>query len=127
MALPLFETHPGPLVTIKICRMSQTETKSLYSEVPQVLISQLEAPVSGRTLELMSYVEDEGPGDIANLITFYACMAAENKETIDLFDRNVVRMLLRLQEFLLSWQNDLVYDEIHQREESAKTGLAEDE
>lgn len=107
--------------------MLHTETKSLYSEVPQVLISQLESPVSGRTLELMSYVEDEGPGDIANLITFYACMAAENKETIDLFDRNVVRMLLRLQEFLLSWQNDLVYDEIHLREESAKTGLAEDE
>lgn len=107
--------------------MLQTEKKSIYSEVPQVLIGGLEAPVSHRTIELMSYLEGECPGDVANLITYHACVIAENKDTTDLFDRNVTRMLLRLQEFLLSWQNDIMYDEIHLREESAKTALAEDE
>ncbi len=107
--------------------MSNTERKSIYSEVPQVLIGGLEAPVSHRTIELMSYLEGECPGDVANLITYHACVIAESKDSMDLFDKDTVKKLLRLQEFLLSWQNDIMYDQVHLMEESAKTALAEDE
>lgn len=90
--------------------MTHTETitvspaqKALFTELQQLTIS-------AETLKFLGYVEEMEPGQIARSLTDHLCdlsMRAED-EPGNLYSTKEMVFYLRLQQFLMSWEEDRV-------------------
>lgn len=93
--------------------MTHTETlkvspleKALFTELKQLTIS-------SETLKFLSFIEAMEPGQIARSLTFHLCEMADRADDMpgNHFSNKEVVYFLRLQQFLMSWQEDIDYEE----------------
>lgn len=93
--------------------MQHTETikvspveKALFTELKQLTIS-------AETITLLSFIEAMEPGQIARSLTFHLCEIAHRYDDAlgNQFSNKEVVYFLRLQQFLMSWQEDIDHDE----------------
>jgi len=80
------------------------------------------------TLEAMANLEFHEPGQVANLISYIAATAFSELEADDFgFSVNMIPRLLKLQDFLYSWQVDYAVRECLRLQQQEADALAEEE
>jgi len=93
--------------------MTHTETiqvsplqKAIFTELKQLTIS-------SETLRFLSFIEAMEPGQIARSLTFHLCEIANRYDDVlgNQFSNKEVVYFLRLQQFLMSWQEDIDYEQ----------------
>jgi len=99
--------------------------KEEYERIRYLDYYQLE--INERTIEAMANLEDYGPTDIANLVSFVICQSIyhlpEDETGLSI---KAIPMLLKLQEFLYTWGEDYAGRQALFFAQQEEDGLAED-
>ncbi|AEV34140.1 hypothetical protein Oweho_3189 [Owenweeksia hongkongensis DSM 17368] len=92
-----------------------THTESIkVSPVQKALFTELkQLTISAETLTLLSLLEAMEPGQIAKSLTFHLCEVANRYDDVpgNQFSNKEVVYFMRLQQFLMSWQEDMDQEE----------------